>query len=158
MKKVQDVMTRNVKPCWINDNLARAAAIMWENDCGVVPVVNDNGNVIGMITDRDICMAVALKNSAPTEIIVSDIMSTNVHACSLNDDVKDALKTMQNARVRRIPVVGDDGRLQGILSLNDIILQAEETRGRGVSDIPYENIVNTLKTICEHRASKAAVA
>src|SRR5690242_394446 len=114
MKKVQDVMARSVKSCWQDDNLSRAAAIMWENDCGVVPVVNDNGNVIGMLTDRDVCMAVTMQNRIPAEIKVSEIMSTNVNACSPNDNIADALKTIQQSKVRRLPVVGDDGKLQGI--------------------------------------------
>ena len=158
MKKVQDVMTRNVKSCRPDDNLASVASLMWDNDCGVAPVVNDNGNVIGMLTDRDVCMAVAMQNRTPADIKVSEVMSSNINACSPNENIINALKTMQQGKVRRLPVVGDEGKLQGILSLNDIILQAEEAKGRGTTDIPHEDIVNTLKSICEHRTTRAATA
>jgi CBS domain-containing protein len=158
MKRAQDIMTKNVKSCWPDDNLAKSASLMWEHDCGVMPVVTGNGKIVGILTDRDICMAVTMQNRTPAEITVKEIMSTNVKTCSINDNVIDALKIMQNNKVRRLPVVSDDGKLQGILSLNDIILQAVEGKGKGAVDIPYENIVNTFRSICEHRATKAATA
>jgi CBS domain-containing protein len=152
--KVQDVMTKNVKFCQPHTSLAEAATMMWDNDCGVIPVTEDNGKVIGVITDRDICMAVITKNQLPSDIRVYETISGNLDTCLPDDDILTALKTMQNTKVRRLPVINREGKLQGILSLNDIILRVDEARGKGFS---YENVISALKAICEHR-SKSAVA
>jgi CBS domain-containing protein len=151
--KVQDAMTGNVKFCRPEVNLATAAGMMWENDCGVIPVVDGVGKVIGMITDRDIAMAMAMMGHFASDIAVSEVMSQKVYACALNDDIKSALKTMRHEKVRRLPVVNDDGVLQGILCLNDVALRAEEAKGKHIPDLSYEDVMSTLKAICEHRIS-----
>lgn len=69
---VQDIMTSEVQCCGPDTNLAAAAKMMWDTDCGVLPVLNVEGQVSGMITDRDICMACATKNRAPSKITVSE--------------------------------------------------------------------------------------
>jgi CBS domain-containing protein len=68
-------MTSDVQYCGLETNSASAAKIMWDTDCGVLPVLNVEGQVLGMITDRDICMACATKNRAPSEITVRDTLS-----------------------------------------------------------------------------------
>ena len=154
--KVQDVMTGNVKFCRPEINLATAAGMMWENDCGVVPVVDGASKVIGMITDRDIAMAVAMKGRFASDIAVSEVMSTEICDCALNDDIKSALKTMRHEKVRRLPVVNSDGVLQGILCLNDVVLRAEEAKGKHLPDLTYEDAMSTLKAIGEHRSKDQA--
>ena len=152
MKKVQDIMTKDVKVCKPDTNLAAAAALMWENDCGVLPVVDDEGKVLAIITDRDICIALATRSRLASDVTVNEVISGEVYSCALDDDVTAALKTMQRAKVHRLPVVTkDDGKLQGILSLNDIVLHAEEARGRQIPGVSFEDVARTLKTICEHR-------
>ena len=152
-------MTGDVKFCRPEVNLATAAGIMWENDCGVVPVVDGAGKVIGMITDRDIAMAVAMQGRFALDIAVSEVMSTEVYACAINDDAKSALKTMRHKKVRRLPVASSDGALQGILCLNDVVLRAEEAKGKRIPNLSYEDALSTLKAICEQRtAHKAATA
>jgi CBS domain-containing protein len=149
-------MTSNVKSCQPETNLAEAAALMWDNDCGTLPVLNDAGRVIGMITDRDIAIATATKGRLASEIRVNEAMSGNLFSCALGEDTKSALKTMRHEKVRRLPVVNHDGLLQGILSLNDIVLRAEEAKGKYVPDLSYEDAMSTLKAICEHRPHRAA--
>jgi CBS domain-containing protein len=154
--KVQDVMTSYVKSCRYGTNLAEAAAMMWEHDCGTLPVLNDAGQVIGMITDRDIAVAVATKGRLASEIKVNEVISGNLYSCTLDEDIQSALKTMRHEKVRRLPVVNEDGLLQGILCMNDIALRAEEARGKYVPELSYEDAMSTLKAICEHRPHKAA--
>ena len=154
--KVRDVMTGGVKSCGPDTNLAAAAMIMWENDCGAVPVVDGAGKVVGMITDRDICMAAATKNREASRIAVVEVITGNVFSCRPEDDLSVALKMMRNEQVRRLPVVNGDGELCGVLSVNDVLLRAEVAGGKKTQELSYAEAVDTLKSICEHRAPQAA--
>jgi CBS domain-containing protein len=147
--KVQDIMTANVEACGPESDLAAAAMIMWKRDCGSVPVVDGARKVVGMITDRDICMAVATRNRLATEIKVGEVISGRVYACAPDDRVQDALETMQSAQLRRLPVVDDDGVLHGILSINDVVLHAK--RGQSKKHVSHRDAMETLKVLSEHR-------
>src|ERR1035437_9873526 len=126
--QVQDIMVRDAKSCRMDTNLAAATAIMWNSDCGALPVLDGGEKVVGMITDRDICIAAGTRNWIPSEIKVSDVVPQKVYTCAVEDEIHAALKTMQAQKVRRLPVVGKDGLLQGILCLDDIVLRSEERR------------------------------
>ena len=152
--KVQEIMTSQVQSCRPEDALAAAATIMWDYDCGCVPVVDGEGRVAGMVTDRDICMAVATRQRTAAEITVGEVISGAVHACAPDDDVKDALALMRKEKLRRLPVLDDDGTLAGILSINDVVLHAE--KGPGKNHVAHKDVMATLKIICEHRAPEAA--
>ncbi|MBI4401553.1 MAG: CBS domain-containing protein [Nitrospirae bacterium] len=154
--KVKEIMTSPVQYCGPDTNLAAAAMMMWDSDCGILPVVNHEGKVIGMITDRDICMAAATKHRIASDITVWETISGKVHTCSPDDDMRTVLKTMAVQKVRRLPVVDEDGTLRGILAINDIVLEAEEAKGKKMPDIPYEDVINTLKAISAHRVLAAA--
>ena len=154
--KVQDVMTRTVRPCAPDANLATAAMILWDYDCGVVPVVADAGKVVGVITDRDICMAVATKLRSPVDITVGEVVSGELFTCAPEDDLKAALQTMRAERVRRLPVVDQSGALRGILSINDLVLRAEE--GGKASGLSYGEVLGTLKAISAHRTEYLGAA
>jgi CBS domain-containing protein len=149
--KVKDIMTREPKTCAPETNLAAAAMIMWGKDCGIVPVIQSNGKVIGMITDLDICMAVATKNRKTSDIAVSEVFSGNLYACSPDDDIRDALKIMRAERVRRLPVINVSGALEGILSLNDVVRHAEIAGRKKVPELSYDDVTQTLKEICTPR-------
>lgn len=151
--KVQDVMTENVKFCKPDTNLAEATAIMWEQDCGALPVV-DGEETVGMITDRDIAIAVGTKHRPAWAIPVSDAMSKELYSVSPDDDIHTALKLMRKDRVRRLPVLSTKGALEGILCLNDIALHAEHPNGEKTPKLKYEDVISTLKAICEHRHHK----
>ncbi len=141
--KVRDLMTADVTTCRPETNLAEAVRQMWEKDCGVLPVVNDEGRVTGVVTDRDICIAVATRDRSADRIAVREVVQGHPHTCLAEDDVMVALKTMKAHKVRRLPVVTADGHLRGILSLNDVV-----THARAAS---AAEIVSTLASICEHR-------
>ena len=144
---VRDLAELDVKSCSPDADLASAAKIMWDGDCGAVPVVNVDGKVIGMLTDRDTCIAAATRAAAPLNIQVKDVMSREVASCTAGDDVRTAMKTMKERRIRRIPVLDAQGRLAGILSINDLAMRAECRSG---ATVPGELFLETLKAICAH--------
>ena len=144
---VQDFMTTGVRSCTADTDLGTVATMMWDGDCGVVPVINDEQNVVGMITDRDICIAAATRGTSPSNIRVRDVMSGDVYTCVPDDDVRTALKIMRERRVRRLPVIDRDERLAGIVSINDLVTGAGCRRG---ADVPGEEFLQTMKAICEH--------
>jgi CBS domain-containing protein len=150
--KVQDIMTANVESCGPETDLAAAAMIMWKRDCGSVPVIDGERKVVGMITDRDICMAVATRNKLATAIKVGDVISGRVYACAPDDRVADALETMQSAQLRRLPVVDDAGVLHGILSINDVVLHSK--KGQSKKHISHRDAMETLKVLSEHRKTE----
>lgn len=127
--KVEDIMTRDVQCCGPDTNPAAAAKMMWDSDCGALPILNVQGQVMGMITDRDICMAASTKNKTPSAITVWETSSGKAFTCRLDDDLQTVMDLMARERIRRLPVVDDDGILQGILSMNDLALAAGEHRG-----------------------------
>ena len=147
--KVQDVMTKGAEACSRGTDLAAAAMIMWRMDCGVVPVVGDDGReAVGMITDRDICIAVATRHRRAEEITVGEVVSGTLYKVRPGDDIRAALEAMRSERVRRLPVV-KDGALVGIISINDIIRTAEKQGGRARQDISAEDVLEVMKAICE---------
>jgi CBS domain-containing protein len=148
--KVQNVMTDEVQTCSPETNLATVAMQMWRGDFGVMPVVAGR-KVVGMITDRDICMAAATKHRDPANIRVKEVISGQVYGCSADTDIREALKIMQQKQVRRLPIISPkDGRLEGILSMNDLALKATTERK---AELSAEDVENTLTAICTHRAA-----
>lgn len=146
--KVQDIMNREVHSCRPETNLSMAAMQMWDGDFGVLPVLANGGTVVGMITDRDICMAAATKHCDPASIQVEEVMTGQVYGCSPETEIHEALKIMQQRKVRRLPVMNaNDGKLAGILSLNDIALKAQAD---AKAELSAQDVENTLKTICAH--------
>jgi len=156
--KVREVMCANATVCTLTDNLSAAAGLMWQNDCGILPVVAEGGKVVGLITDRDICMAANLNNRNLWNIAVEEVISGRVFACKPEDEIHSALKTMQEKKVRRLPVVAADGTLAGILSMNDVVLKAEEAGEKKSSELSYGDVVNTYRSICQHRLPMQAQA
>ena len=144
---VKDLAAFDVTSCTADTDLATAAKIMWDCDCGAVPVVSEERKVIGMITDRDICIAAATRSASPADIRVRDVISGDVHACGIGDDVHVALMTMKQQRVRRLPVLDGQERLAGIISMNDLVMRARCHAG---ADVPGEEFLDTLKAICAH--------
>jgi CBS domain-containing protein len=126
--KVYEVMTIDVGFCHEQDDLTRAARIMWEKDCGIVPVVSAEKRVRGVITDRDIAIAAATQNRRPSAIKAGEMYFRELKTCAMEDDVKDALKRMRKYKIRRLCVTNQEGELQGIISLSDILLKAGEKK------------------------------
>ena len=146
--KVHEIMTKDVKSCTLGTNLATAVELMWSADCGVLPVLED-GALVGIITDRDICIALGTRTRLATDINVGEVATRAVQTCAPNADINSAMAVMRRAKVRRLPVV-DNNQLQGLIALNDII----EAVNRKHGDIDYEDVMNTLKAVSEHRTHK----
>jgi CBS domain-containing protein len=132
---VSDVMTAQPQTCEPDDSLNRAAQIMWETDCGCVPVVNDRSQVVGVLTDRDICVAAYTQGKPLSEIPVSSALPHRKPVqCRDDTDLAVAEALMGDNGVRRLPVVDKRGRLVGVLSLKDLALEsASKKRGKGIT-------------------------
>lgn len=127
---VDDLMSNQVESCRMHDSLARAAQIMWDHDCGCVPVVDDERRVVAMVTDRDICMAALSQGRTLNEMNVESAASTAVVATRPDSTIESAEALMKQNQVRRIPVTDRGGRLVGILSMNDITRRVQRTTTR----------------------------
>ena len=133
--RVEQLMTPSPATCGQTDNVAQAAERMWDANCGIIPVVDDAGQVISVVTDRDICIAAATRGRAPGEIRVDEMDTRPVVACRLDDEVKTALQAMRDHRVRRLPVVSDEGILHGVISLDDIASAAGSRNSVSATDV-----------------------
>jgi len=122
--KIHDIMTQDVRTCGLESSLTEVARQMRAACCGAIPVVDADGSIAGVVTDRDISMAIVNSTRKPINIAAREVMSPHVHFCAPDDDVRAALHTMKMARVRRLPVIGPGGRLAGIVSMDDVILRA----------------------------------
>ncbi len=151
--KVRDIMTGEVASCRPESDLASAAMVMWKHDCGAVPVVNGAGVIVGMITDRDICMAVAFNERAAAEITIDEIVSGKVYTCQPDDEVENALQIMSDQKLRRLPVTDEAGTLCGILSINDVILQSKRGESKKGKHVAHKDVMRTLKALGQHRDS-----
>jgi predicted transcriptional regulator len=107
--------------------------------------------VVGLITDRDICIAVATRHRLASEILVSEVISGRVHTCAPQHRIQDVLQSMREAKVRRLPVISDDGKLQGVVSISDIMLHAEEAQGKQMPKLSQQDAIVTLKAVCGRR-------
>ncbi len=153
---VLELMTAAAKSCGPDDTVQLAAQIMWDNDCGVVPVVDDDGRVIGMVTDRDICMAACMHGKPLWQIPVSNAMARHVYAVREHDRVEIAEALMRRVRVRRVPVLDANGRLTGILSMNDLARHGHRSVGRPNNGLNGNSIMHTLSAIGESRLDRNA--
>ena len=142
--KVKDIMTKDPATCTPDTTVAEAAHLMWEADCGMLPVVDD-GEIEGVVTDRDMYVALATRNVRAAHLKVGAVATKTVITCTPEEDVHEALASMKRAHVRRLPVVGFGGTVLGIVSMNDIVLAA----GEG-GELTSEDVLDAFKAICAH--------
>ncbi|MGE5246124.1 MAG: CBS domain-containing protein [Betaproteobacteria bacterium] len=150
---VKELMNTRVATCPADGDLASAVATMHDRGCGFLPVVDANATLVGVVTDRDICMAVGISHRALDRISVKEAMSHPVFSCVADENVKTALVTMANHHVRRLPVINRSGHLEGVLSFDDVV-QAPHRRGSPTAD----DIVDALRRICSRRPIEAVTA
>ena len=150
--KVNNIMTGEPRTCSLNTNLAAAGALMLDGDCGILPVVED-GKLVGIVTDRDMYIALATRNTRASELTVGEVVQTPVYTCSPDDDVQAALDTMKQHCVRRLPVEGFGGTIIGIVSMNDIVLASGPRKPLRDTDV-----VGTLQAICAHHHPSPHIA
>ena len=155
--KVESVMSKEVGRCLQSETLNEAARVMWERDCGIVPIVEsrETGRVVGVITDRDICVAAYTQGRRLAEIPITEVMAKRVVSCRPSDELKAAEQLMRRAQVHRLPVVDASDQLVGLLSLADIARAT--TRGKP-ADVTAGEVGETLAAIRRSRALEVAHA
>jgi CBS domain-containing protein len=154
--KVLQVMTKQPAYCGPETNLASAIEILWNRDCGVLPIVDSQGKVVGLVTDRDVCIALGTRNRMPSDMTVSEVSSGRVVACKPDDDLRTALATMAREQVHRLAVLDDAGSLQGVLSISDVVRHAYAGKFGSRSELSFEDIVGTLRSVCAPQQQPAA--
>jgi CBS domain-containing protein len=154
--RISDLMTKQVASVRSVDSSAVAARLMWDCDCGAVPVVDDDGRAIAVVTDRDICMAALMRDRAPSAIPVTEAMSRDLQCCGPDDEVATAEEIMRVHQIRRLPIIDRDRRPVGMLSLADIVRATDRTKGRSSREVPPEEVAVTLADICAPPAREAS--
>jgi CBS domain-containing protein len=149
--KVNEVMTATPFYCQPETNLGSATELMWNANCGFLPVQGTDGKIVGVVTDRDICVALGTRNLLPGDVTVGEVMSSKLHSCEPNDDIHIALQTMREGRVRRLPVIGKKGTLVGVISIDDILLRAEPTSLGKHPELSSDEVVKTYRAITQRQ-------
>jgi len=139
---IREVMTKNPAFCAPSSSAQTAALIMQQKDTGIVPVTEDafSRKLVGVVTDRDLCLAVLVRGRDPSHVWVQECMTREPVTCHLDEEVGAALRRMREHQVRRIPVVDEAGKLKGIVSLVDLVRQWA---------ISPDELFDTLEKICE---------
>jgi CBS domain-containing protein len=133
--------------CGLGTNLGAAIEILWNRNCGILPVVNAENQVVGVVTDRDLCIALGTRNRLPGEIAVADVVSGKLFSCKPDDEIQSALATMAQQQVRRLPVIDAEGKLKGILSMDDVTLHAESRTSGKHPELSFDDVTVTLKKL-----------
>jgi CBS domain-containing protein len=146
---VKDVMTTTPAYCTPETNLGAVVEIMWNRNCGFLPVIDQDKKVVSIITDRDICIAVGTRNILPGQLTVADVATQRAICCGMNDDARSALTKMAESRVRRLPVINAEGKLTGVISMDDIIEGTQVKRTVSRDGLTSEEVMSSLKQIYE---------
>lgn len=144
--RVRDIMTTAIWSCPDNASAASAANTMLDHNCGFVPIVSAGGAVVGVLTDRDICMALVRNDVRPSELGVAQIAKGTVVTCSPDDEIHVAIQIMEGSKVRRLPVV-EGGHLRGIVSMTDVLRNAVPVRTPEGDALTCADAVGALKLI-----------
>ena len=150
--RAEDLMTRPVVTCHVNDPLNAAAKLMWDHDCGAIPVVRDDGRLAGIVTDRDLCMAAYTQGRPLSEIPINSVMSEHVVSAHRDDKLGAIEQMMMDRQIRRIPVVDDGDKPIGMITLNDLALESARPNTRMKNAVA--KIAHTLAAVCQPRTQR----
>lgn len=150
--KISSLMTADPITCLPSTNLSEAAALMLTGDCGILPVV-DQGKLCGVVTDRDLFIAIATRDRLPSTVTVGQVMKGPLYTCNPDDDVHVVLDVMKDHSIRRVPVVGFGGTVIGIVSMNDIVLATGPRKA-----VHSGAVIDTLQSICGHHHPQPRIA
>ncbi|MGV3593394.1 MAG: CBS domain-containing protein [Gammaproteobacteria bacterium] len=151
---VNEIMTRPVITCHGNATLDEVSRQMWENDCGAVPVVNEAGVPVGIVTDRDIAMSAMLNHRPLWEIHAATVVQTQrLVCCGQFDTVEDCLARMEQVGVRRLPVVDAEGKLVGIVSTADAVALTQNGGRRKEGRVSVDNLLGMLRKVATPRGN-----
>jgi CBS domain-containing protein len=150
--KAEQWMSRTVQTCRPGTSLNDAARLMWEHDCGILPVLEAGGRVVGAITDRDLCMCAYFSGKSLAELRVAEAMSNAVFTCRPEDTLEQVIRVMADHQVRRLPVIDARGKLVGLLSMNDLVRQLMSLEDGREHARLVTRLVEAQASICETRA------
>ncbi len=145
--KLRDVMTPSAVCCKPDTNVGAAVELLCSHNCGMLPVVGTDNRLIGIVTDRDLCIAMGTRNRLPGDLNVGEIAITHVFTRKPDDEIHEALGSMAERHVRRLPVINEQGPPQGILSMDDIITHGDLKRWEGCCELSAEEIIRSLKRL-----------
>jgi CBS domain-containing protein len=141
--------------CHPETNLGAATELMWNGNCGFLPVLDSTGEIRGVVTDRDICVALGTRNAPAGDVKVGEVMQAKLFTSSPEDDIHDALQVMSEGHVRRLPVICT-GREAGVLSLHDILLRAQPAHPGREPELSSDEVVRTYRAIRQKELPMAA--
>jgi CBS domain-containing protein len=143
MKKCNEVMTKNPVCCLPNDMVAKVAQLMKSKDIGPVPIIENEQTkkLVGIVTDRDLALKIVAEGRDAKSTKAEEVMTRKVVTCSGEDDVQKALDAMSEHQLRRIPVVGNDNRIVGIIAQADVATRVDQPAKTAevVKDISQSN-------------------
>jgi len=143
--KVKDVMKTDVGFCSAEDSLMKCGEMMRRMDCGAVPILDEERRVVGMLTDRDLCLAVVARNRKASDVRTGDLIKGAAVVCAADDKIESVLKNLRRNRIKRLPVIGAGGELVGIVSVSDILLGVRKDKNL------KKKIYATLKAVAKPR-------
>src|SRR5579862_2288402 len=118
--KVGEVLRRPAKACTLLSSLEDVGRLMWEEDQSAVPVADDRGRAVGLVSDRDLAVTMAAKNRGSAQIMVRELLDRDFITCSAEDDLQEAVRKMRFHRLRNIVALGAERTIVGVLSLEDL--------------------------------------
>ena len=145
--KVREIMMGTPYTCRRETNLGEAAELMWKGNCGFLPITGADNKVCGVITDRDICIALGTRNKRAGEVNAGEVTEGSLYTCSPEDEIHVALLTMREGKVRRLPVVDSDGKAVGVLSMDDVLLRAEPSGSGKIVELSTDEVVRSYRAI-----------
>jgi CBS domain-containing protein len=151
---VKKLMTKQARTCSPDDRLSRVAQIMWDADVGFLPVVDAEQLLVGVVTDRDVCMAAYTQGARLEELRVESVMSRNVFTCRPDDAISVAEELMRQRQLRRLPVTDVAGKLAGVITVGDLCLSSQ--RNRLSKALTATRLANTWARIYAPRRPAAA--
>ncbi|MEK7469388.1 MAG: CBS domain-containing protein [Planctomycetota bacterium] len=157
MLTVGDICTRSPRVTTPDATLAQAAKVMWEGDCGMLPVIDGERKVIGVISDRDLALALAVRGAKAHEAKVKEAMGARVVSCRLDEPAGAALSRLAKFQLRRLPVVTAGGVIEGVLSIADAIRNSGRFMGEKGQDLTGDAIIRVLQSICESPDAKKTI-
>ena len=151
--RVDALMSTDLATVGPETDLRVAVGEMRSHDCGFLPVVEGGGRVVGVLTDRDVALALGADDARPSERSVADVMTGAPHTCRVDESARQALGRMRGARVRRLPVVNETGCLVGAISIDDLVLVAQNVRA-GADRVSFEQVMEAVEALAEHSSKR----
>jgi CBS domain-containing protein len=142
----RDVMTPRPVRCLSDVSLIDAGKLMRDEEIGFLPIVDRADHLIGILTDRDLAIALCTRNVKPSELTVGDIAKPRIRTCEPGDDIQIVLGEMRRSKLHRVPIVDDAGILKGVVSFDDVVMFIG-------SELPPEDVIETMQSISSHRSS-----